>query len=74
MDDLPNGGLALTAHAHTIPVDCTLTPDEAWKELCIFGKRVTDTGTETWAVIECDGQECSGIEIDVEGKPPERAL
>lgn len=49
-------------HIHTIPVDPTLTPDEAWKELCIFGKRVTDTSNETWANIECDGQECSGIE------------
>lgn len=52
-------------HVHVIPVDATLTVDEAWKELCIFGRRVTydgGIGTEAWAVARCDGEECSNIE------------
>lgn len=47
---------------HVIPVDPSLTPEEAWKELCIFGRRVTWTGTETWADVQCDGLECLSIE------------
>ena len=31
----------MTAHVHVIPVDPSLTPDDAWKEICIFGQRVT---------------------------------
>lgn len=49
-------------HTHVIPVDATLTPEEAWRELCIFGRRVTDSGATRWAVVECDGEECRNIE------------
>ena len=45
-------------HIHTYPVDASLTPDEAWRELCLMGVRATDTGSETWANIRCDGEEC----------------
>ena len=45
-------------HVHTFPVDASMTPDEAWREPCIFGQRVTHTGSETWATITCDGEEC----------------
>lgn len=48
--------------AHVIPVDASLTPKEAWVEICIFGRRVTFTGAETWTTVLCDGQECQGIE------------
>ena len=51
----------MTAHVHVFPVDPSLTADEAWKEICVFGRRVTDTGLETWAQIRCDGIECEGI-------------
>ena len=47
---------------HVIPVDASLSPEEAWKEICIFGHRITFTGSETWANIECDGEECASIE------------
>lgn len=48
--------------AHVIAVDATLTPDEAWAELCAKGMRTTYTGgTDTWAAIQCDGVECTGI-------------
>jgi hypothetical protein len=50
------------AHTHVIPVDATLTAQEAWKEMCIFGRRVTDTGLQEWAVVDCDGEECANIE------------
>lgn len=50
------------AHVHTIPVDPSLTVAEAWKELCIFGRRVTNTGEETWAIVTCDRSECASIE------------
>ena len=47
---------------HVIPVDASLTPDEAWAEVCKHGKRVTYTdGPETWAGIQCDGVECMDI-------------
>lgn len=49
-------------HLHTIPVDASLTADEAWRELCIFGQRVTDSGAQTWATVRCDGEECRLIE------------
>lgn len=52
---------------HVIPVDGSLTPDEAWTEICDHGTRVTYTdGPITWAVIECDGVECLGIVADAE--------
>jgi hypothetical protein len=48
--------------AHVIPVDASLTPDEAWAEVCREGQRVTFTdGPETWATIQCDGVECLSI-------------
>lgn len=50
---------------HTIPVDASLTPDEAWAELCRSGERTTYTeGPITWAVIRCDGVECLDIGRD----------
>lgn len=48
-------------HIHTIPVDASLTPDEAWHEICLMGVRATNTGSETWANVVCDGEECSRI-------------
>lgn len=49
-------------HVHVIPVDPSLTPDEAWREICIFGRRVTFTGAQTWANVTCDGDECDQIQ------------
>lgn len=49
------------AHVHTFPVDPSLTPGEAWGEICNFGQRVTFTGRETWANAVCDGEECRNI-------------
>lgn len=46
-------------HIHLIPVDRSMTAEEAWRELCIFGQRVTYTvpeGTEAWASIACEGE------------------
>lgn len=53
-------------HVHTIPVDPSFGDDwlEAWKELCIFGRRVTFTGEPKWWDVRCDGQECQNIEVD----------
>lgn len=48
-------------HVHVIPVDPSLTPEEAWKEICNFGFRATFTGPEGWATIECNGEECERI-------------
>lgn len=48
---------------HVFPVDPSMTPDEAWREACIFGRRVTYTGEPGWAVITCDGEECRLIEV-----------
>lgn len=48
-------------HQHVIPVDPSLTVDDAWNELCIFGRRITHTGTAQWANVDCDGELCSGI-------------
>jgi hypothetical protein len=53
--------ILLEPHVHVIPVDPSLTPDEAWHELCLMGVRATVTGEPTWAVIKCDGVECEGI-------------
>lgn len=52
-------------HVHTIPVDPAQTPEEAWREICIFGRRITystDPPSERWANFVCDGEECSGIQ------------
>lgn len=54
--------LAVAKHIHVIPVDATLTVEEAWKEACIFGRRITFTGSEGWASVRCDGEECRLIE------------
>jgi hypothetical protein len=53
-------------HVHTYPVDPSLTPKDAWRELCIFGRRLTFTGEPTWANVVCDGEECRLIESDAE--------
>jgi hypothetical protein len=55
----------MARHLHVIPCDATLTADEAWREICVFGRRTTFTGLgEYWAVVHCDGEECSGIDTD----------
>ena len=50
------------AHVHTFPIDEAFKDDplEAWKEICIFGRRVTFTpNTEcTWGNVTCSGDEC----------------
>jgi hypothetical protein len=46
---------------HIVPVDPSLTLQEAWKELCIFGKRITNTGDANWALVRCDGAECKNL-------------
>jgi hypothetical protein len=52
-------------HVHVFPCDPTLTADEAWHEICLFGRRVTYSGLgEYWAVVRCDGEECSSIDTD----------
>lgn len=51
-------------HWHTIPVDTSLTVDEAWDELCLMGVRATNTGSESWAAVRCDGEECLRIPRD----------
>ena len=50
-----------TACVHVYPVDPSLAPEEAWKEICIFGQRITFTGEPLWGVMVCDGEECRGI-------------
>lgn len=52
-------------HYHVIPVDPSLTIDEAWREICLMGVRATYTGTEGWAVVECDGDECRNISVNM---------
>lgn len=52
----------VNGHLHVIPVDASLSVDDAWKELCIFGRRVTFSGSEMWANVRCDGEECRLIE------------
>ena len=51
----------MSKHLHVIPVDPSMTPDEAWHELCLMGVRATHTGEATWANVECDGGECHAI-------------
>lgn len=53
-------------HVHTFPVDASFGDDEAaimeaFKEMCIFGRRVTNTGSEFWATLTCNGG-CEGID------------
>lgn len=59
---VPHLAAHVNAHTHVIPVDPSLTVEEAWRELCIMGFRSTDTGTESWAVVTCDGEECASIQ------------
>lgn len=53
--------VAADGHVHAYPVDASLTADEAWAEICNFGRRVTFTGSERWATVRCDGEECRNI-------------
>jgi hypothetical protein len=53
-------------HVHTIAVDASLTIDEAWHEYCLMGVRCTNTGSETWVNVRCDGEECWRIPDAVE--------
>lgn len=53
-------------HIHTFAVDNSLSVEDAWKELCIIGVRATFTGGESWANIECDGEECRNIVEDLD--------
>lgn len=46
---------------HAIPVDKSLTVAEAWKEICVYGQRMTYTGSETWAAVICDGKVCEKV-------------
>lgn len=48
-------------HVHTYPIDISLTPEEAWYEICLMGVRATYSGGETWGNIVCDGDECRNI-------------
>lgn len=41
---------------HTIPVDTSLTVEEAWREIRLMGVRATNTGSEAWANVVCDGE------------------
>lgn len=54
----------VVSHIHVIPVDASLSVEDAWRELCIFGQRVTYTGSEKWAEIHCDGEECRLLEVE----------
>jgi hypothetical protein len=59
----PEGG-EVAPHTHTIEVDGSLTPLEAWTELSNFGQRVTFTGSTTHAeVTGCDGIQCRNIGV-----------
>lgn len=49
------------SHTHVIPVDPSLTPEEAWRELCLMGVRATNTGPATWTAVTCTDDECEGI-------------
>ncbi len=59
----PGATPLLPLFVHVIPVDPSLTADEAWHEIRLFGKRITFTGPETWVAATCDG-DCGGIETD----------
>ena len=65
-------GPEMSYHVHSIPVDASFVLEqptmedaakEAFKELCIFGRRVTFTagGTDRWANIGCVGG-CENLE------------
>lgn len=49
-------------HIHTIFVPDGQTVSEQWKELCIFGVRVTPGERGSWANVDCDGDECASIQ------------
>lgn len=53
-------------HLHVIPVDPSFGPGnagaiEAFRELCIFGQRLTFTGKERWHAVSCRGG-CENLE------------
>lgn len=53
----------MDGHMHVFAADATQTPDQAWAELCVFGRRVTFSGLdEYWVTYQCDGSECANIE------------
>lgn len=45
-------------HIHTYPVDNSLSAEDAWHEIRLFGQRLTFTGGETWVNRECEGEWC----------------
>lgn len=49
-------------HLHTIPVPPFWNPESAWEVICKEGRLPEYEGKPTWAVIECDGEECKGVE------------
>lgn len=57
--------MSAARHVHTIPVPLGATPEDAWAEITTLGKLAYPPENETectWAVIECDGEECKSIE------------
>lgn len=59
----------MSEHIHTIPVDPALSPRDAWFEMCLYGRRTTYTGEETWTSVRCDGEECRLLDLeDVSGE------
>jgi hypothetical protein len=48
-------------HVHTIPVPAGATPEDAWAEICLMGCLI-GVDDVMWANVECDGEECLGIE------------
>lgn len=50
-------------HWHVYPVDPSLTPEQAWEEIRLMGRRTTFTpGRESWSNRLCDGSECDTVE------------
>lgn len=48
----------MAEHVHVIVVDSSLTEDEAWAEMVAHGERQTNTGSSSYVVRRCDGEEC----------------
>lgn len=65
-------GPEMAEHIHTIPVDPSFEGTEAerareaFKELCIFGRRVTVTGPPRWANVLCAGG-CENLMTETTG-------
>ncbi len=54
-------------HEHRIMCDASLDVIEQFKEMCIFGRRITFTGGQDYrGRVSCAGG-CEGIEAGVEG-------